>query len=532
MILEIIVLTIFIATIFNILLNSFKMPTIIWYIITGAIVSYIFDLDYVNSNESLKTIAEFGIVFLMFTIWLEFSVKNLLKIKKNVFLFGFLQFFLTSILFFIISFFIFSIWIKESILISLALTMSSTAIVLKMLNESWDINKLYWNRSLWILIFQDLMVIPILLLVTIFSYQDSSVWVLLSQTFISAIILFFILWFIGRYLLDYFLTKVALTKSNEIFIGSILFIVIWSSTLSHMLWFSYSLWSLVAWMLIAETHFKHQVESDLIPFRDLLLGVFFITVWMQLDIFIIYEKILVILILLFSLTIIKVSLLYLVLILFNNSRSSFKTAISLFQFWEFWIVIFELTMHNNLIPLWIWQILLSVIILSMIISPFILKNITYITNFIFWPKWWGFNWYKFLEKLDKHIIVIGYGRLWKQIVRDLEDKKINFIIIENSLSIYKKAKNEWKPIVFWNIFNINLFHTVNANKATSIIITFWSKKKLFLLVDSIKKSWLDLDIIVRVNNYKEESFLKNEIGIKKVVVETEKTSQVMVNKIF
>ena len=529
MILEIVISTIFIATIFNIILNKFHMPTIIGYILTWTIIAYTFWLHEVASSHELKTIAEFWIVFLMFTIGLEFSVKNLIKMKKNVFLFWSLQFFITTIVFYCLSVFIFWLSVVESILISLWLALSSTAIVLKVLNENWDINKYYWNRSLWILIFQDIMVIPILLLITILSVNDTSVSVLLTKTIISALILLFILWFLWRYVLDYFLYKVAKTKSNEIFIWSILFIVIWASWLAHYLWFTYTLWAFIAGMLIAETSYKHQVEADLIPFRDLLLWFFFITVWMQLNISVIWENILIILWLLALLLSIKTLLLYLVLVWFNHKRSSFKTALSLFQFWEFGIVIFELATVNNLISPFISQILIVVIILSMIITPVILRNISEITDLIFWYKFSDDKGCMVWKTLKNHTVLIWYGRLWKILSKLLEKKGIDYIIVESYIKAYKEGKRDWKPIIFWNAFQANTLKSVNIENAGTVLISVWKSERLFLIADVVKKLNIKWKIIVKVNNFEEERML-NWLHIKDIIVETEKTAKAMMKK--
>ncbi len=423
MILEILVASVFIATIFNIVLHKFNMPTIIGYILTWIIVSYSFWLWDIVSNHELKSIAEFGIVFLLFTIGLEFSLPHLKKMKKNVFFFWSMQFFITTLVFYSLSTLLFWIGITESIIIALWLSLSSTAIVLKILNENWSINKYYWNRSTWILIFQDLMVIPIMLLITVFADNNTDIWVLIWKTFLNALILLVSLWIIARFLLDRFLYKVASTWSNEIFIWSILFIIIWASLLAHSLWFSFSLWAFLAGMLIAETHYKHQVEADLIPFRDILLWFFFVTVWMQLDMVLVWKNIIIILILLSTLMVIKISILHTVLVWFNHKRSSFKTAISLSQFWEFWIVIFELAIFKKLLNPEIWQILIVVIILSMFITPVILKNITAITDFLFWSKYRDWDWHKISKYLKNHIILIWYWRHWRMIASILEEKK-------------------------------------------------------------------------------------------------------------
>ncbi len=530
MILEIIVLTLFISTIFNIVLHKFNMPTIIGYIMTWTIISYTFHLHNITWNNQLQTIAEFWIAFLMFTIGLEFSIKNLIKMKKSVFVLWGLQVCITFLVFYFLSIFLFWLNIVEWIIISLWLSLSSTAIVLKILNENWDINKNYWNNSLWILLFQDLMVIPILLLITIFSNTDANIWFLLWKTLISALFLIFILRLSGRFLLDYFLYKVAHTKSNEIFIWSILFIVMCSSLLAHFLWFPYSLWALIAGVLIAETHYKHQVEADLIPFRDLLLWFFFVTVWMQINLQIIYDNPYIIIWLLLWLLALKIFIIYFILIWFNNKKIAFKTALALFQFWEFGIVIFQLASINELIGIQTSQILIVVIILSMVITPIILNNIWEITYYLFWYKNRNDSWFKLSEKLKDHVVLIWYWRLWKILSWLLDKKKIDYIILESYIKAFKEWKKDWKPIIFWNAFQANTLKHVNIEYAKTILISVWKSEKLFLITNVIKDMNINWNIIVKVNDYSKEAMLK-ELNIENIIVETEKTALTMMSKI-
>ena len=167
--LEIIVLTIFVATITNLLLLRFHIPTIIGYIATGIIISYVLELSHALHSEDLQIIAEFGIVFLMFTIGLEFSVHHLVKMRKEVFFYGALQVAVSMAVFYLLAYYAFGQDFQSSIIISAALALSSTAIVLKILNSNREISKAYGKRSLGILIFQDIMVVPILLMITILS---------------------------------------------------------------------------------------------------------------------------------------------------------------------------------------------------------------------------------------------------------------------------------------------------------------------------------------------------------------------------
>lgn len=198
----------FIATIINLLLRKFHIPTIIGYIFTGTIITYLFGLNEAGSSESLHHVAEFGIVFLMFTIGLEFSIQHLLSMRREVFFNGMVQVFLTGGIISLSAQFFFGVEQKSAIIIGFALALSSTAIVLKVLNDSGKIHSIYGRKVLGILLFQDIAVIPLLLMINIFTATSESVSSLLYETFISAAIVLSLLFVIGKYVLNHFLSKV------------------------------------------------------------------------------------------------------------------------------------------------------------------------------------------------------------------------------------------------------------------------------------------------------------------------------------
>ena len=272
-----------IALILNLILKKIHLPTIIGYILTGTIISYIFNFNGLDFS-SLELIAEFGIVFLMFTIGLEFSLKHLLSMKKDVFVNGFLQVALAGGIISLSAEYLFGMEQKSAIIIGYALALSSTAIVLKILNDKGTIHTVHGRKVLGILLFQDIAVIPILLMINIFSNQNSSLSELLLETAISVVIILSLMYLIGKYLLGRFLSLVVWADTEEIFIAAVLMLVIGASFLAHTLGFSYSLGAFLAGMMMAETQYKHQIEADLVPFRDILLGLFFITVGMQIDV--------------------------------------------------------------------------------------------------------------------------------------------------------------------------------------------------------------------------------------------------------
>ena len=517
--LEIIIYTILIATVLNILLKQFSIPTIIGYITTGTIIAYGFNLHEAVHSHELKEIAEFGVVFLMFTIGLEFSVNHLIKMKKEVFFYGGLQVFLTAGIFAFIANSFFSIEIKSAIIIGSALALSSTAIVLKLLNENGDINKAFGRKVLGILLFQDIAVIPILLMITIFSVADESISSLLFKTLIDATILLIGLFIVGKYLLEPFFHQVSKTKSNEIFISSILLIVIGASYVAYKFGFSYSLGAFIAGMMIAETNYKYQVEADLIPFRDLLLGVFFITVGMQLDFKIIYENITVISLLLPALIVIKIAIIFTILRFSTDKRNALKSALSLFQLGEFALVIFELSFAKGLIDPVVGQTLIVIVVLSMIMTPFVLKNISIIAD-MFNIKKSNYNEFPQINKdsLTNHIVLIGYGRLGKHISELIQKNNAEFIAIEGDIQTVKDAQEQNLPVIFGNASQRHILESVNIKDASAVIVSIGNSKKLNLICEVVNELTHNTKTIIKVNKFEEKDEL-SKLNLTHIVVE-------------
>ena len=529
--LEIIIFTILISTFLNLFLRQFKIPTIIGYIATGTIIAYGFDLHDAIHNEELKEIAEFGVVFLMFTIGLEFSVKHLLSMKREVFLYGGLQVFLTAGILTLITNYFFGIDIETSIIIGAALALSSTAIVLKLLNENGDINKIYGRKVLGILLFQDIAVIPILLMITLFSIKDQSVSSLLLLTFIKAIALIVGLFMVGKYLLEPFFHEVSKTKSHEIFISSILLIVIGSSFVAHQLEFSYSLGAFIAGMMISETRYKRQVEADLIPFRDLLLGVFFITVGMQLDFKIIYENIITISLLIPALIAIKMAIIFALIQFTTNKRNALKSALALFQLGEFGLVIFELALVKGLLDPELGQILIITIVISMILTPFVLRNISQIADVLHKKeKDTTDDMAVYGESLEGHIVLIGFGRLGRHISKLIQKEGLVFIAIEDDIKTVKDAQKEGLPVIFGNATQKNILESVNIKDASAVIISLGNSKKLTHVCEVVNEITYNDRTIVKVNNLEDKEAL-SALNLAHIIVETEKTAAAMFKEI-
>ena len=529
--LEIIVITIFIATITNLILTRFHIPTIIGYIATGIIITYFLQLSHEDNSKELHVIAEFGIVFLMFTIGLEFSIHHLVKMRKEVFLYGGLQVGLSMVVFYLISTYLFNIDVKSSIVIAAALALSSTAIVLKILNSNREINKEYGKRSLGILIFQDIMVIPILLLITIMSSDNLSLSSLLLQTAFDAILLFLALWAFGKFILKPFFNEVVKSNSNEIFIGSVLFIVMGASALAHSLGFTYSLGAFIAGMIIAETRYKHQVEADLIPFRDLLLGIFFITVGMQIDFSVIVAHYGTILGLLLLFTLVKIAIIFLLLVRTTGKRVALKTALALFQLGEFGLVIFELAGKENLVDPTISQILIVTITISMVMTPFVLRNISSLANLILSDDEVHAE-ISGQSDLNDHVIVLGYGRLGRKICEKLDKRTVKYIAIEHNIYNVKEAQKEGKNVIFGNAANKTILESVNIKDSAIVIVALDNSEKLHLICDVLTQVMTNARVIIKVDKFKEKDDLTEEFPNYEILVGTEQMARGMVDSVL
>ncbi len=529
--LGIIVSTLFIAIIVNLILRKFHLPTIIGYIVTGTIIAYTFDLHSAVNNHDLKEIAEFGVVFLMFTIGLEFSIEHLKKMKKEVFFTGSLQIIVTTVFVFLICRYVLNFDFQLSLIIGAALSLSSTAIVLKTYNENNEIKKRHGQRVLGILIMQDIAVIPILLMISFFTMGDeNSVLFMIAETTGAAIVLLVLLYFSGKYLLEPFFEHVTRSKSDELFVASVLLIAIGSSFLAHYFGFTYSLGAFVAGMMISETKFKHQVEADLTPFRNLLLGLFFITVGMQIDFYLIKDHIFTILALLPILLAIKYIIIYFIVRIDDTKRVAFKTAVSLVQIGEFSLAILELARSNSLINSSYSQILIVTIVISMILTPIALKNLSSLAGKLIPEDIMDVSASKLIPKDTKgHIVLLGYGHLGQEIAKNLKQNGQEYFIIEHNLKFYELGIKKGEPIIFGNASHKHILESVNIKNSCAVIVAIDNAEKLHLICEVIDDLTHNTKTVVKVTRLSEKLDLQS-LHLEHIIVEDEVMAKALVQE--
>jgi len=502
-IIPILLLALAISTALNVLLRRSSIPTVVGYIITGTVLAAMLKVD-AGSSETLDHIAEFGIVFLMFTIGLEFSFPQLKKMQREVFVFGFLQVSLTTIAISALAYALFGIPPVNAAIIGSALSLSSTAIVLKILNESGKIKSAEGRNSVGILIFQDIAVIPILLAISLVTATGQSASSLIGQTVINAFIVITAIYLFGRFVLRWFFRIISNTNSKEIYIGFVLLTTIGASYFSHHFGFSYSLGGFLAGMMIADTIYKHQVEADLIPFRDLLLGVFFISVGLQIDLDIVGANFVTIGLLCLSLMAIKAIILYLILATACAPVISVRSAISLAQIGEFSLVVLSLMLGHRMMADEKVQILMVTVVISMIATPFLINNMDRVIRILFRnskdadPS-------DSLSLISGHVVLLGFGHLGQLISRFLDQAGIQHVVVTDGTDEYVKARDLGKMAVFGDPGDRVLLRNVGINQAMSTIIALEDIEAVKRTSAAITLIDPTISVIARVSTEEEKS---------------------------
>ncbi len=524
------IVTIAIATVVNVFLKKLDIPTVIGYIFTGLIITQFFDFGD-HSKETLSHLAEFGIVFLMFTIGLEFSISHMRAMKKEVFVYGTLQVVLSGLLFTFLAHTIFDINIKSAIVVGMALSLSSTAIVLKVLNENGDIHTSYGRVTLGVLLFQDLAVIPMLLMISIFTSENASISDLLIHTLISALVVFIILFIIGKYFIERFFNWVTTSDSEEIFLASVILTVIAASVLAEHFGFSYSLGAFIAGMTIAETKYRYRIEADLVPFRDILLGIFFVTIGMQIDIGIVMDYGFIILALLVAIMFIKALVMLGAMQFFMQNRSALKSALALMQVGEFALAIFALARSNELISIQTNQIMIVTIVLSMILTPFILKNIKFLADMFFVEPTVLRDRALVSTGYKNHVIVCGYGPVGQKLVQRLQKNGILYVILEHDVKLVDQAIAKGEESIFLaNAAQKSVLEHFNIKDSIAIVSAVNNPQQLRLICENIHSFEGNINSVVTVKNSSQEESIQ-DLNITQVINRRETITDLLANQI-
>ncbi len=524
-----IIITLGISIIINIFLKRYGISQIIGYILTGTVIVYTFDLRHLSDSHTLELVGEFGIVFLMFTIGLEISLAKMGSMKKEIFGNGLAQVGLTAIIVYIITHYIFSLDSNSSLIISLAFALSSTAVVLSHLKSSKEIYRPYGQKATGILIFQDIAVIPILILIGFLTSEgDEGIAIVLRDTIFSALIVLGLLFIVGKRVMTWLLHFSASSELEELFMGSVLFIVLGASLVAYYMGFTYSLGAFVAGMIIAETRYHHKVEADIAPFKDILLGTFFVVVGMKIDVSLFIDKIWLIIGIFLLVLIFKTAIIYSILRFSSKHTTSLKTAFALSQVGEFSFVIFAVASSGGILDKDLSQFLVLIVIFSMIVTPFFITRIKAIVDFLSRES-------SIVEEMaplahrKNHVIVCGYSVVGKFVAKDLDVLDAKYVVVDNSYKHVKEAIAEGKEAYLGDMSKRSILDALNIEDAAAVIVTLDNIDKKRLICEAILQNSKHVNLIVKVISLEDKEKLQ-DLDITSVVDGKEEVARVLVQR--
>ena len=480
-------------------------------------------LAYLPDNESSRHIAEFGIVFLMFSIGLEFSLPKLNSMRGILFGLGGAQVAIT-LLFTVLFSRLVGLDFYAAFIIGSALTMSSTAIVSKILMERIDLNSRHGRLSIGILLFQDIALIPIIILIQAFGSEISGLTAIIGTTILKVSILLVILFWLGKPVMNFWFGMVARQKSRELFVLNVLMITMIFAYLTEYAGLSYALGAFLAGMLISETRYRYQVESDISSFRDILLGLFFISIGMMLNLSVFIEYFSIIFLVFVGFVLFKATLIACLTKIFKYELGvGIRTGIILSQAGEFSFVILALGMEQELISGEVLQIILSVCLLSMMLAPIIIPYNGRIARYI--SKNYQRNNNQNIQKIDEvgkdmkdHVILCGYGRSGQFLARFLKEEGISYIAIDMDANRVNDASNAGDIVMFGDASRRLVLNAAGLSKAKAIVIAYADDRASSKVIQVIRESFPNLPIIVRTLDETSILQLQND-GASEVVPE-------------
>lgn len=478
-----------------------RLSPVLGYLVAGTVIGP-FGLKLISDVEATKGIAEFGVIFLLFIIGLELSLERLRSMRKHVFGFGSAQVFLTgsilSLFFIIYS----NGGIQEAIIIGGGLALSSTAIVLQVISEQGEKSSQVGRLALSILILQDLVVIPLLVLVSIFSDPNKQLAEAFTDAGLKAVLCLSIIFLAGRFLLRPLLRFIASLENTELFSATTLLVLLGVSGFSSVAGLSPAMGAFLAGLLIAGTEFKPQVEADIMPFKGLLLGLFFMTVGMSLDMDMLLSKFVSIIALTIALMAAKTIIIMGLCRLFRfNLSTSVHVGMLLSQGGEFAFILFALAGKSGVISNEISQILLVVVTMSMALTPLIAGLGQRISNelekrLISSPE-------NILEEtldLRQHVIISGFGRVGHTVAKLLESEGVPYVVIDiDSFMVTRERKNN-VPIYYGDTARVHVLKSLGVERARALIITHNDTRVALQTIHAVRDLNMNLPIVARARN--------------------------------
>ena len=508
--------------------RRFRLPSMLAYLAIGITLGP-HGLALLTETAGVEGFAEFGIVFLMFSIGLEFSLKRLQAMRTLVFGLGASQMALTALGTGLVTALAYGQDWKSGVAVGLAVAMSSTAIVARMLSERLDLHSRSGRQTLGVLLFQDLAVAPCLILLPALAAPGDDLLHALAVAAAQTVAVLALLIWLGQKLMGRIFDTAAKSRSNEVLVLTTLWIVVGLAFLTAQSGLSLALGAFVGGMLISETAYRHHVEADIRPFRDILLGLFFVTIGMMLDIHYVMANAHKLVLAVFLLIGGKAAVMLLITRVAKTPlAASLRTAAQLAQGGEFGLVLIELAHQLQLISVSAFQITLSAMLLSMFIAPFLIDRAARLSGDLGRGDWAHkaaaiHNIAVHSLDLGQHVVISGYGRTGQRIAEFLAIENIPFIALDVDPQRIADARAQGINVVFGNADRPEVLQAAGISRARAVVVTYPDAHSAERVLRIVRSTRPDIPVVVRTTDDKDVARLKSA-GATEVIPEVLESS--------
>ena len=504
------------------LCRTLKVPPMLGYLVVGFLAGPGV-MQLIPDGEETAFLGEIGIVFMMFSIGLEFSLPKLRAMRQLVFGVGLAQVLATLLLIAGVIGALFDS-VLAGFAVGGALAMSSTAIVSKLLTERLELNQPHGQLAIGVLLFQDLAVVPLLILLPAFAGGSATLGMDLGLAALKVVAVMALLLSFGQRLMRPWFHLVARQRSGELFMINVLLVTLGVAYLTELSGLSLALGAFVAGMLISETEYRYQVEEDIKPFRDILLGFFFITVGMRVQLPVLYTHAGEVLLLVALLVPVKLGIVFGLARAFGHkANDAMRGALALAQGGEFGFVLLALSGKLGLIEAQTEQAAIAAILLSMLVAPFLILHGDKITRRLIKQDWMmqALNLHQMLvESMSKseHVLICGYGRCGQVLARLLETESIPYFALDLDPDRVREAGEAGDPVVFGDAGKKEVLIAAGLMRAKAVVVTFADTHAALRILNMVQSLRSDLPVIVRTVDDSDMDVLRRA-GADEVVAE-------------
>ena len=519
------------------LVRRVALPTTVAYLAVGLALGP-HALALVSDSNTARLLGELGVAFLLFTLGLEFSLPRMVAMRREVFGLGAAQVVGTTTIFAGIA------WLLglpplTGVAIGGAIAMSSTAILLQQLTERAELNRTHGRLAFSMLLFQDLAFVPLLALTSAlaaggghFDLRQGAFAVVGGALSVGVVLA------AGRWLLRPLFHEIAHSRLRELFTLTVLLVVLASAWISNIAGLSLALGAFLSGMMLAETEYRHQIEAAIRPFRDILLGLFFISVGMLLDVRLLIGSLGLVSTLLIGMIVLKTVVAALVTRPFTDSRfKALRTGIVISIGGEFGVALCTIALQSGLIPAALGEPLLVAIVLSMVLSPFILNNNKRVARFLLKERGPPGT---ASEREDaatgeiaqrEHVILCGFGRVGQNVARVLEGHGFEYIALDLDPARIRAARQAGDPVIFGDSSDEEMLGRAGLDNASAVVISFSDPATSIGILRSIRALRPEVPVLVRTQDDARLQELK-EAGATDVVPETFEASLMLVSHVL